>query len=32
MEYSDLAAGKSTDPNEAAETAAKLRKEVRVAV
>lgn len=31
MEYADLAAGKAADPNAAAETAAKLRKEVRVA-
>lgn len=30
MELSDVAAGKSADPNESAETAAKLRKEVRV--
>lgn len=30
MEFSDVAAGKSSEPSEAAETTAKLRKEVRV--
>jgi hypothetical protein len=32
MELSDVAAGKSADPAESAETAAKLRKEVRVKI